>query len=374
MKSVITLVLLSLCATAAPESQPVWQPARTWVFAVGVIQFDDPKLTSWPDKGRVDEKMIAAFRQSGVPEKQTVFLKNQEATKARTMAKLGELLKQTGPGDTLFFYYAGHGGRDYSDPKRAHTFTPYDTGTKWTVGSVVGLIAREFRGSCAILTADCCHSGSLGVEIARHTGRIGFATLTSAQATSTSTGNWTFTQCLVDMLNGHPAMDANHDGAITFPEAAAYTDAEMAFAEEQRADHRVAGPFPNNLLIAKTQGTMSGRVGERCEGLEGKTWYRAKIIAEGGGKFQVTWPGWDSTHDAWLAPDRLRPYVPALIAPSTAVEIEWNKVWYPGSVMKTELGLHLVHYDRYPHEDDEWVSRKRLRLAGEKSKGPRKGK
>ena len=70
MKSVLLFVLSSVSLIAGAETdQPAWEPEKTWVFAVGVIQYDDPTRTSWPDEGRVDVKMIEAFRKRGVPER-----------------------------------------------------------------------------------------------------------------------------------------------------------------------------------------------------------------------------------------------------------------------------------------------------------------
>jgi hypothetical protein len=368
MKHLLTLGLAasaSLSLLAAPnEPSPAWQPEKTWVFAVGVIQFDNPKLASWPDAGRVDEKLLAALRERGVPQNHIVFLKNQEATKANIATRLDAFLRLGGPDDTLLFYYAGHGGRDYSDPKRTHTFVTYDTKSQWTVSSVLDAIQHDFRGHRVVLTADCCHSGSLGIEAARHSGKQEFAVLTSARATSTSTGNWTFTQCLVDLLHGNPLLDLNHDGKITFREAAEYTDAEMAFMEEQRAGHRFEGSFPPEMIMAPAVGKAVGRVGERCEGDDHGTWYRAKILEQKDGRFFVTWPGWPASQNAWLAADHLRPFVPDLVPAGTRVEIEWDGTWYPGVVVQTELGLHLVHYNGYTADDDEWVARKRLRTPG----------
>ncbi len=42
--------------------------------------------------------------------------------------------------------------------------------------------------------------------------------LTSAATANTSTGNWTFTQSLLDGLSGSPLIDTNGDGLITLGE------------------------------------------------------------------------------------------------------------------------------------------------------------
>ena len=99
-----------------------------------------------------------------------------------------------------------------------------------------------------------------------------------------------------------------------------------------------------------------------CEGRDSGKWYKANILSARDGKYFVTWPGWDSSNDAWLTPENLRPAGRQMFADGTTVEIEWGKTWYPGKVVRTELGLLLVHYDGYTAADNEWVPVGRVRL------------
>ncbi len=143
------ILFLSLIAPALLlAEQPTWQPARTWVFAVGVLKFDNLKLATWPDEGRVDAAMLDAFRQRGVPDGQIVFIKNEQATKANVTRSFDEFLRKPGPGDMLVFYYAGHGGRDYHDAARTVSFMTYDTAATWTTGSILDSI--EFLHDLAL--------------------------------------------------------------------------------------------------------------------------------------------------------------------------------------------------------------------------------
>ncbi|MEA3211971.1 MAG: hypothetical protein QOE70_5028 [Chthoniobacter sp.] len=91
-------------------------------------------------------------------------------------------------------------------------------------------------------------------------------------------------------------------------------------------------------------------------------WSKAEIIAARDGKYQVTWPGWDKSYDSWLTPENLRPSAQKTFAKDATVEIEWGSKWYPGKVVRSELGLLLVHYDGYTAAaDDEWVPLQRVR-------------
>ena len=356
--------LLVLLATLGSLSElqaehPVWEPAKTWVFAVGVLKFDKPSLTTWPDEGRMDSVMIEAVKKRGVPPGHVVFLKNEHATKENIARQLVPFLRRVGADDTLLFYYAGHGARNYAEPARTCTFVTYDTASIWTVASVFQTVERNFHGRQVMYMADCCHSGSIVDEAAHRKGRE--AGLASAHVSSTSTGNWTFTRCLVDMFEGSPMLDRNGDGEITFAEAARYIEGEMAFAEGQHSSSGTSGGFSSDTVMARTRAKHTPRMGELIEAESRGKWWKAEVLAEREGEVFVTWPGWNHSYDEWLPLKRTRVYRPHTFSSGASVDTEWRGQWFPARVVKTELGLHLVHYEGFPDSDDEWVSLARLR-------------
>lgn len=355
-----TFAWLAISATALSAS-PAWQPAKTWVFAVGVLQFDDAKLQTYPEKGRVDAVMIDVLKRRGVPDDQIVFIRNEQATKDHLQRELIDLLKQTSPDDTLLFYYTGHGGRNYSSPKREINFITYDTKSHWMVSEMLDAIESHFQGSLAILTADCCHSGGLAEEAARRSKKISYAVLTSSQPASVSTSNWTFTQCLADLFRGQATMDLDRNGEICFSEAAAFCDAEMCFCENQRAGSAAIGKQIDQLVLAKADGNLPSRVGEYCEAKSHGIWMKAKIKDAKEGKFLVTWVGRPAKAEAWMNSDELRRPEPGGLEAGQHVRVEWNGAWYQGTVLQTHNGLHLVHYEGFPEADDEWIPLRRLR-------------
>src|SRR6188768_4298877 len=140
---------LAVSATARAE-RPAWEPEKTWVFAVGAIQFDDPTLTSWPDAGRVDARLMKVLEKRGVPAEHILFIKNEEATRKNIAQKFTPFLKRIGEDDTLLFYFAGHGGRDYSNPARPCAFVTYDTASRWAVRSIFETVEQNFSGKQVI--------------------------------------------------------------------------------------------------------------------------------------------------------------------------------------------------------------------------------
>lgn len=354
------LWLLTLAPAFA--ERPAWKPETTWVFAVGILKFEGAAMHGWPEEGRQDVVMLEALKKRGVPADHMVFIKNEQATAAEIRKRFEEFVRRPGPEDTLMFYYAGHGGRNYNDAKRPVYLVPYDSKNKWPTAEVLDTIAGGFKGSRVLLTADCCHSGGLAEEASRRAGRISFGTLTSARSSATSTGNWTFTQCLIDIFNGNPIMDLDHDGVITFTEAGQGSDLRMAFRENQRSTTAVTGKFPGDLVLATASGPASKVLYDGLEGRDKGEWYKANILSGRDGRYFVTWPGYDSSNDSWLTPENVRPAGLKAFANGTAVQIRWGKEWYSGKVIRSELGLLLVSYDGYTAADHEWVPVARVRL------------
>jgi hypothetical protein len=365
--STMAVALLITClaaSTRAAAESAEWDPKTTWIFAAGIIQFDNKDLQSWPDRTRIDDKMIQAYIKRGVPEDHIFFIKNNVGTKEMLAQKLMEHVKRGGKDDTFIFYYSGHGSRDYKQANRPVCFVTYDTEQQWFVADIVKTIQKNFAGSRVLLTADCCYSGAFQEELYRQPGRIPMAVLTSSKASSTSTGNWTFTQIITDALNGNPMLDLNGDGNITLQEMATYADDEMSFVEEQRITYlpRPGSFFSKDLIISKANGKKTARAGDHLEGEDQGKWYKVKVLDSKDDKVFVTWIGWAKSYDAWLEPEKVRPYKPDFLKNGTPIEIEWNKKWWPGSVVKNEMGLYLVRYDGYKEIDNEWVALTRVRL------------
>ena len=153
MKLLLSFVFAWVSSVNA--EQVFWQPDKTWVFAVGVTDFDDPSVQSWTEEGRADVRLVSALEKRGVAQKQILFIKDEQATHAKIVKQFSPFLQRAGSEDTLIFYYAGHGLRDYSKPDRPCTFLTFDAGAEWTVDSIFSTVEKSFRGRQVIYTADC---------------------------------------------------------------------------------------------------------------------------------------------------------------------------------------------------------------------------
>jgi len=370
LSAALAIAFCSLAWTfdAAAQSGLDWRPDKTWVFAVGVLEYQHPDV--WRNQpaaktDRRDVQLVEHFRKTGVPAAQIVYLQDREATQKQIRQSLTQLLEHTRPGELLVLYYTGHGSRDHKT-REVH-FVNYDAKdgpTAWSVAEIAKTVDHGFQGDKALLMADCCYSGGLYDELKRHERRVPFACLCSSFSHNSSTGNWTYTDALLKGLRGHPAVDQNRDGHIEFSEIAAYSELDMGFIERQKSVSARSPQFPERWTLAATVGHFKPRFGERVEVLWQGKWYRAQIIDVKEGQFKISYVNYDSSWDEWVDNTRLRPYRPKEFAKGDHVDVYWSqdKKWYPATIRRAWYGLHFVHYDGYADEWDDWVAPDAIRV------------
>lgn len=357
----LTLVLAYVCfSTHALPADDGWKPSKTWLFAVGILEWQDG--AEWPvmndaKKDRRDVQIVNLFRSLDVPPNQMVYLQDRHATLEGIRRAFQQLLAKTRDDDLLVFYFTGHGFRDHKK-HRGH-FANYDAKSgadAWPVAEVLETIEKRFRGRQALLMADCCFSGALVDEILRQDRRVAYGCLCSSFSHNSSTGKWTFTDLLLKGLRGEPTIDEDGDRAIRWDELARAATLEMAFVEGQKAAYAATESFDPRLKLATASGSRGPRVGERLEVKWKDKWYRAQIVDARPPNFKIHYAGYDDGWDEWITTDRMRPFRPASIASGTKVLVKSEGKWYPATVLRGWYGLHYVHYDGWAAEWDEWVS------------------
>lgn len=284
-----------------------WDPKHSWVFAVGVLESANKDLSALNQKHRRDVSIIQAFRAKGVPENHIVYLKDKDAKLSPVRSQLVKMLGQTQPGDSLFFYYCGGGWVD----RKAAYFGNYDAGNDaescLSMDTVVGDLAG-FKGKNAIFAVDCSESGALVDALKRSEPAYEYGVLTSTQSGNSSTGNWTFSQALLDCLQGHVYADRNKDGATTFSELAEYIKSEMKDFEKQDCAISTSPKFDSSFKIATT--TFAQEPGpQRVEALFDNQWRTAKLLETIGDQGKIRWLsiGWDGPDDEeWMELSKIR--------------------------------------------------------------------
>lgn len=365
-KNYVLILFVSLVLSQFAAAQTAaWDPQRTWVFCVGLLEWKDSEsFASFPKENRRDEILLKVLKNRGVPANQVVYLQDKAATTARIKSEFTKLLTRTQPGDTLIVYYEGHGYKDDDDKA---FFASYDVDDEagilgWAFSSVPETIERGFKGSTAIIAMDNCYSGAMVNAIKAAKRRVSYAVMASSSASQSSTGNWTFTEAIISAFSGEAHADTNRDGAITFAELETNATADMLFGEEQVSSFAFTGTFDPNAKLADAAKATSPRVGERVEAYSIDGWYKGTIIGAKSGKFLVHYYGYEQTDDEWVTTKMIRlPKVTSIYKIGEKVEVEWKKQWFPAHILNIKGGSHFISYDDYDTDENEWVSSKRIR-------------
>ena len=344
-----------------------WQPQQTWVFIVGALEWKHPdQFAPFPQENRRDEALVRFFTQQGVPGAQMIYLQDKAATLAQIEQALATHLAKAQKEDFFFLYYCGHG---YKLDEGSTCFACYDAGDQgidgWDAATIPAAIEQYFPGKRAFLAADCCCSGGLTESVAAQAERIAYACLTSSSANESSTGNWTFTEGLLDGLRGAAYSDADDSQGITLAELANQIIADMAFAEEQRTSFMTTGEFNPHMILAPAQRKTDARIGERVEVYTENEWYKARIIGANAknGSYKVHYYGWETSDDEWVKPEQIRTAAISNFEIGETVEVKWKDNWYPAVIQGVQGNLHLIHYAGYQATWDEWIGPRRMRRA-----------
>lgn len=341
----------------------MWEPAQTWAFIVGVLEWQYPDSYSpFPKEERRDAQLVKLLIERGVPKEQVRYLQDRKAITTAITTGLVEMLAASPPGSTLILYYCGHGGLDDSG---ALHFASYDADADqnpgWPAASIPDAIEANFRGTQAILLADCCHAGHLADVVGTRSRRVAYATLASSLASEISTENWTFTEAILAALRGEAYTDSDSSATITLAELASHIQAEMAFAEEQVATFTTTRGFDPQLILAGARTRGDQRIGRQVAVESGGTWYAAQVIGTRSNELKVRYYGYDSADDEWVSPEQVRTIGRPRYPVGTTVEVERKKRWYLATVLDERAGVHQVAYEGHEPEWNEWVSSKRMR-------------
>lgn len=361
--SILLAVFLLTFQTVAAQS-PEWNPQRTWVFMVGLLEWEDSEnFASFPKENRRDVTLLNVLKSRGVLADRIVDLQDRSATTSRIKTEFEKLLRRTGPRDTILVYLEGHG---YKDDDGVTFFASYDTDEESNPGVPLSLIPdtidRYFKGSTAIIVQDHCYSGTMARLVQKRKSSIAYAALASSSASQSSTGNWTFTEAVISAFRGDQVSDDNADGIVTFEELRANAEADMLFGEEQVAAFAFTGGFDARTKITNTVPKTGPRVGERVEAYSIDGWYRGFIIDQKEGKFRIHYYGYEDSDDEWVTPKMIRsPKTSSQYKIGDKVEVKWRNEWYPAHILNIRGGSHFISYDDSDVDENEWVSSKRIR-------------
>ena len=212
---------------------------------VGVLTWQDKSLSPFSNKLRKDKELHEILLSRGARKEKLGLLLDKEATLKNMRQSLHELVAQSSAHETFIFYYAGHGlkadgGKFYFANYDIQSDKPQTSG--FCLDELVTALGDTFQGERVVLLADCCYSGGL-TEVAQKLSQKGkkVLALTSAAASNASTGNWTYSQTIIDGLRAELFADVDGDGQITVYDLKAEVSRAMRYGERQRFGYALYG-------------------------------------------------------------------------------------------------------------------------------------
>jgi hypothetical protein len=339
-----------------------WRPSKTWAFVVGILEWEDSNnFDPFPKDHRRDARLVRVLQDKGVPASQIMYLQDSKATIGVVRREFPKFLQQARPGDWVLVYYAGHGYKEDNGEAYLATYDASDDTPGWMMRAVPEAIERNFKGSHAVIALDNCYSGAMAESIGNAKHAVSYGVFASSLASALSTQNWTFTEALLAVLEGTPASDVNGDGKVTFAEAGAYIEGEMLFGEEQVAVSKFTARFDPQLVLANARQGTGSRIGEHIEALTGNEWYKGVIVDSKPGAFKIHFYGYGVADDEWVKANNIRSPTMVRYKKGTRVEVKWQKRWYEATILDLREGSHLITYEGFDSQWDEWVPSERIR-------------
>ena len=300
----ISVTLVTSALASYGQAAPVLKPANTWLFAVGVLSFQDSSETSWDYKNRRDTQLVDWAKNAGVPNDHIVYIGDAAATKSMIVRKFDAFLPKVPAGDFLIIYYTGHGA--------AGGFEATD-GQLWKMRSIVSNIDEHCTGVRVLLLGDCCYSGSLTNAIRSHDEKNEYAVISSSARTEPGHGNWTFSEALLQVLRGNPVADSNKDGFISLQEAKNYIKSEILNYENNHSAFATTNPSFGQMILAKANAQALFDP-KPVEVFYHGEWWAGKLLETNATSGRIRWMqlGYDSPEqEVWIKLGKIRPLTPA---------------------------------------------------------------
>lgn len=372
-KFVVSLVLAFFLVET--HGQMICDPAKTHAVITGVLSWQDPTVTTFSDENRKDLELHDFLALSGIPDSARTLLLDSDATLENMNRAIKKQMRACTGESTFIFYYAGHGSKIGSD----YYFCNYDMGkqvnTLFDVNSLYDLAVANFSGKRIILMADCCYSGSL-LAVGKRLSELGkeVIVLTSATASNISTGNWTFTQTLLDDLHGDLLADQNADNLVSLAETAAEIKQAMKYREYQLsgyavynvdAEKTVVGKCPVEVRKPASIGSVQKR-GDYVYALDqNNLWRSARVIKAINNTYTCQFYDYSVKVDLQEEAYGVRPIYFPVYKKGQKVEVIWEGKYYPAEITEVNDAFMYIHYTGYDHSYDEWVMYDRIRTGKE---------
>ncbi|MDR1384578.1 MAG: caspase family protein, partial [Planctomycetaceae bacterium] len=140
------------------------ETGKRFAVSIGISDFKDSNINNLGICHVDAQKMLELFTsRCGVAKDNSLLLTNDKATLDNIRKIMKETLPSiTKPGDTVFLFWSGHGGR--TNDEKHEFLVPYDADTNNINGSMLfdetfGRWIQDLDGRKVLIVLDACHSG-----------------------------------------------------------------------------------------------------------------------------------------------------------------------------------------------------------------------
>jgi len=164
-------IFIQTVPSRSGSSQPSPSPdgGKRFAVAIGISDYKDDNITNLGVCHFDAERILKMLTERcGVAKDNTILLPNEKATLDNVRKTIKEELPQrTKPGDTVFFFWSGHGGQT-SDGKKEF-LVPYDGSNgdaeeTMLMDEMFGRWVQELDGRKVLIMIDACHSGGMAAN------------------------------------------------------------------------------------------------------------------------------------------------------------------------------------------------------------------
>jgi hypothetical protein len=345
---------------------------NTYGVIAGVLKWTDPGFSSFSGRNRKDKELYELLIKNGAKKENLKILLDDEATLEEMKKKISAAIQKAPEGSDFIFYYAGHGSKENDN---SIYFANYDitsegiTSTGFNISWLGNEIKKSFKGKTVWLLADCCYSGGLIDEGKKIYGAgINVVVMTSAASCNISTGNWTFTQTIIDCLNGLPLGDANSDGKITLGEVHSELTAAMKYRERQMCGFSLYGIDENEFFSSSVTGSSpGGELGKYYMASNGKDMVPVRVIGEKSGKLECEFFDYSDKSTAIFSKTELLPIHFVNYSKDDKIKVSWEGKWYDAEIKNIQDDFYYIKYSGYEEFWNEWVAYERIKTGKERS-------
>lgn len=355
-------------------SQSLFIPEKTKIVIIGVLKWEDPNISTFSDRNRKDQELYDLFIEMGVPKENISLLLDQEATLSNMQDAIRSKMEVCESDETFIFYYAGHGVKT----KDKYYFCNYDMGakseTQFDVSFLNKTASKKFKGKRVLLLADCCYSGVLlktGETISKKKKEV--VVMTSATSSNISTGNWTFTQTLLDNLRGENEGDRDKNGEISLTELSVEMYDAMKYRERQLNGFKTFLVDADKTIVQKTKekpvdddSKSEFKIHQYVYALTRGNWQPARIKSINASDITIEFYEYSDKREEIIDLKFVRNIQTPDYSGLDLVEVKWEKKVYPAKIIKRQGDFYFIAYDGYDATWNEWVMYDRIKTGNEK--------